>query len=100
MNSINRTRTVFRVGGVVVAAWLAAACSSMAEDVARSTEEAKPQTTSVAVQPTNPLDAQRAYGYLLELCAIGPRPSGSAGVGEKQARLEDLFEKIGGKVDL
>src|SRR4051812_1093098 len=100
MNSINRNRTVFRVGGIVVAASLAVARSSMAEDIARSTEEAKTQTTSVAVQPTNPLDAQRAYGYLLELCAIGPRPSGSAGMAKQQALLKDYFTKAGGNVTL
>jgi peptidase M28-like protein len=98
MKSKNRNRTVLRIFGVVVAAWLAAACSSIAEDIARSAEEAKPQSTSIAVQPTNPLDAQRAYGYLLELCAIGPRPSGSAGMEKQQVLLEDYFKKLGGKV--
>ena len=65
-----------------------------------SADEAKPQAAGVAVQPTNPLDAQRAYGYLLELCAIGPRPSGSAGMEKQQALLEDFFKKAGGKVTL
>jgi glutaminyl-peptide cyclotransferase len=91
---------VSRIFRLVFASGLAVACGSMAEDVARSTEEAKPQTTSVTVQPTNPLDAQRAYGYLLELCAIGPRPSGSAGMAKQQALLEEYFKKAGGNVTL
>ena len=50
--------------------------------------------------PTNPLDAQRAYGYLLRAVRIGPRPSGSAGMEKQQALLEDFFKKAGGKVTL
>ena len=52
------------------------------------------------IKPVNPLDAQRAYGYLLEICAIGPRPSGSPGMEKQQAFLEAYFKKAGGQVSL
>jgi Peptidase family M28 len=54
-----------------------------------------PASNAVAV---NPLNAQRAYGYLQEICAIGPRFSGSAGMQKQQTLLEAHFEKLGGKV--
>jgi len=31
-----------------------------------------------------PFDGERAYEYLKQLCAIGPRPSGSAGMEAQQ----------------
>jgi hypothetical protein len=100
MNGANRNWTVLRVTGLVAVAWLAVAHSATAEDVSRSTEEVRQQAAGVAVQPINPLNAQRAYGYLLEMCAIGARPSGSVGMQKQQALLEDFFKKLGGKVTL
>src|SRR4051812_21573341 len=98
MNSKDRDRTVLGVAGVVVGAWFAVGCSLMAEDVPNSAGEVNSQPTSVTARPTNPLDSQRAYGYLLELCAIGPRPSGSVRMEKQQALLEEFFKKAGGKV--
>ena len=46
----------------------------------------------------NPLDPQRAYGYLNDICAIGPRLSGSPGMKKQQEMLQSHFEKLGGKV--
>ncbi len=63
----------------------------------RSADEAKPQTASVAVQPTNPLDGQRAFGYLEQLCAIGPRPSGSAGMAKQQELLRSTSRSSAAK---
>src|SRR5436190_23649109 len=100
MNGKNRNRTVLRVASLVAAAWLSVAYDATAEDVSRTAEDAKPQAAGVAVQPVNPLNAQRAYGYLLELCEIGPRPSGSAGMQKQQALLENFFKKLGAKVSL
>jgi hypothetical protein len=47
-----------------------------------------------------PFDGERAYGYLKELCAIGPRVSGSEGMRRQQAWLKEHFEKLGGRVSL
>jgi hypothetical protein len=49
-------------------------------------------------RPVNPLDSQRAFGYLEAMCALGPRPSGSTGMEKQQAMLKEFFEKAGGKV--
>ncbi len=46
-----------------------------------------------------PFNGQRAYDYLKELCALGPRPSGSAAMQAQQKLLADHFRKAGGKVD-
>jgi hypothetical protein len=51
-----------------------------------------------AAKPVNPLDPQRAYGYLRDICAIGPRISGSQGMLRQQALAQAHFEKLGGKV--
>src|SRR5262249_44268098 len=46
-----------------------------------------------------PLDAKRAMGYLEDVCAIGPRISGSEGMQKQQELLKKHFEKLGGKVE-
>jgi len=45
-----------------------------------------------------PFNGARAYEYLKQLCAIGPRPSGSPGMAAQQELLEDHFGKLGAKV--
>ena len=47
-----------------------------------------------------PFNGERAYGYLKEMCAIGPRVSGSEGMRRQQAWLKEHFEKLGGRVSL
>lgn len=57
------------------------------------------QTTPVpSAPPKNPLDATRAYGYLQQICALGPRRSGSDGMKKQQELLKQHFKKLGGKV--
>jgi hypothetical protein len=51
-----------------------------------------------AERPINPLNGGRAYDYLKQLCALGPRPSGSPGMAKQQALVKEHFEKLGGKV--
>lgn len=58
----------------------------MAEDAAR-TESASPK-----------IDARRAYGYLLRVCRIGSRMSGSHGMAEQQRLLTDHFTEAGAVV--
>ncbi|MDY0167960.1 MAG: M28 family peptidase [Thermoguttaceae bacterium] len=45
-----------------------------------------------------PFGGARAYEYLKQLCAIGPRPSGSPGMARQQELLEEHFQKLGGEV--
>jgi hypothetical protein len=100
MNGIIRSLAASIGIGALVATWGALAFHAPGEELARAAENAKPPAAAVEVQPVNPLDGQRAYGYLQELCAIGPRPSGSAGMDKQQALLEEFFKKAGGKVTL
>ncbi len=51
-----------------------------------------------AARPTNPLNGQRAYAYLEQICALGPRISGSEGMRKQQELVKAHFEKLGGKV--
>ena len=51
-------------------------------------------------RPKNPLDGLRAFRYLQQICAIGPRPSGSPGMQKQQELVQQHFEKLGGKVTL
>ena len=51
-----------------------------------------------AARPVNPLNGQRAYGYLEQICALGPRISGSEGMRQQQQLVQAHFEKLGGKV--
>ncbi|MFK7766441.1 MAG: M28 family peptidase [Mariniblastus sp.] len=43
-------------------------------------------------------DSETAFGYLKEICAIGPRVSASPGMAKQQRYLQAHFEKIGGKI--
>jgi len=76
------------------------------EALPENTQRTRPQAQLVAdrtpvatsERPTNPLDAQRAFGYLKALCAIGPRPSGSAGMRDQLRFLRTHFADLGGQV--
>jgi hypothetical protein len=46
-----------------------------------------------------PFDGARAYGYLKQLCDLGPRPSGSEAMTAQQKLLAEHFEKLGAKVE-
>lgn len=48
----------------------------------------------------NPLQAQRAMGYLKEVCNIGPRVSATPGMLQQQDLIKTHFEKLGAKVSL
>jgi hypothetical protein len=45
-----------------------------------------------------PFDGAAAYKHLEQLCALGPRPSGSAAMARQQELLQKHFEKLGGQV--
>lgn len=60
----------------------------------------------LADNPQEPLpqaqrfDGQRSYDYLKQICALGPRMSGSKGMAAQQELLVGHFRKLGLKVDL
>jgi hypothetical protein len=47
-----------------------------------------------------PFNGQRAYGYLKDICAIGPRISGTEGMRKQQEQLKAHFESLGGRVTM
>lgn len=46
-----------------------------------------------------PFDGAHAHKYLVALCGIGPRPSGSEGMKKQQAYLEEHFKACGATVE-
>jgi glutaminyl-peptide cyclotransferase len=68
--------------------------SSPARDPVATT----PGATQGKPQPGNPLNAGRAYGYLQEICALGPRISGSPGMMQQVRLVRQHFAKLGGNV--
>jgi len=47
-----------------------------------------------------PFDGESAYAVLEQICAIGPRISGTAGMAKQQEMLQKHFEGLGGIVEL
>jgi hypothetical protein len=45
-----------------------------------------------------PIDGQRAYRYLKEICELGPRPAGSEANARQRKLVADHFTKLGAKV--
>ncbi len=46
-----------------------------------------------------PFNGRRAFEYLEKICALGPRPSGSAAMQAQQKMLTEHFEALGGRVE-
>lgn len=67
------------VGGIVAGSWYLA------------------RGQSAAAERTD-VDANRAYDYLIKVCRLGPRPSGSRGMAEQQKLIADHFISLGARV--
>lgn len=50
-----------------------------------------------AIQPA-PIDGNRAYGYLKQICDLGPRPAGSEANTKQRQMVASHFEAQGGRV--
>jgi glutaminyl-peptide cyclotransferase len=48
--------------------------------------------------PAAPIDGERAYRYLKQLCALGPRPAGSAANTRQRALVAKHFKEMGATV--
>lgn len=46
------------------------------------------------------LDSRRAFDYLVKICRLGPRPSGSVGMGKQQTLLVEHFEQFDVQIKL
>jgi glutaminyl-peptide cyclotransferase len=82
---------------------LAAGCNSAetaAQDREKKTKQREEFAQDQVVDLPKPaaFDSARAMKYLRELCALGPRISGSDGIGKLQERVKEHFEKLGAKV--
>ncbi|REK22961.1 MAG: peptidase M28 [Planctomycetota bacterium] len=64
-----------------------------------SSDSAAVTMVSQPAVAANPLDAQRAYAYLQQICDLGPRPTGSAAMQAQRELLTKHFEALGAQVD-
>src|SRR5262249_45874112 len=95
------TMARWTIGLVGMFILLAAAGCSDSETAAQ--DRKKPRDEFAADQAREPakmiaFDGKQAMSYLEEICKIGPRISGSAGMKKQQELLKEHFEKRGGKV--
>lgn len=74
-------------------------------DKSKPTDKPSEESVSQAIRPTmrlvsttvpatNPINADRAYGYLKSICDIGPRMSGTRGMKQQQKLVEEHFEPL------
>ncbi len=112
---MRQPRTILIGLGTVAAAlmaiggWTLLAAQSPATDEAPATEatasqasqtddppagEAPPRTES----PVSPIDGNRAFGYLRQICAIGPRQAGSAANARQRKLVADHFTAQGATI--
>jgi hypothetical protein len=91
-------------GSMAVAQWSSQSADQPAETTpaidAPVQRVAQRTATTRRTPPVNPLNAERAYGYLTDICRIGPRISGSVGMRKQQELLREHYEQLGGKVTL
>lgn len=59
-----------------------------------------PDAQVAPARPQNPLNGARAFQYLEQICAIGPRVSGTDGMVKQQEMLQKHFEALGANVSL
>lgn len=62
------------------------------------TASSAPAPAATVTVPPCPFDGRRAYGYLEQLCALGPRMSGSEGMRKQQELLAAHFRAGGATV--
>ncbi|MDG2206752.1 MAG: M28 family peptidase [Pirellulales bacterium] len=55
---------------------------------------------ATTTKPSNPLDEDRAFQFLNQICALGPRITGSRPMQQQQKLLVDHFSGLGGKVSM
>ncbi len=80
------------LSGIAVTAWIFFGGQGADSSAAAATSTLKLEDI--------PFDGLQAYEYLKQLCAIGPRRSGSSGMAAQQKLLAEHFQKLGGQVEL
>lgn len=61
-------------------------------------QEAEAQAQAQTPPQPAAIDGDRAMGYLRSLCALGPRPAGSAANTRQRQMVADHFRKLGGAI--
>ena len=56
------------------------------------------EANAAMLAPPAPIDGQRAYGYLKQICEIGPRIAGSEANTRQRKMVAEHFKKTGGQV--
>jgi hypothetical protein len=56
------------------------------------------EARAAMLAPPPPIDGKRAYGYLKQICEIGPRTAGSEANTRQRKMVKAHFEKLGGVV--
>jgi hypothetical protein len=62
------------------------------------TADVEGEFVSTALKQSVPFNAERAFGYLEQICAIGPRIAGTDGMLQQQRLLEKHFVDLGAQV--
>jgi len=80
-------------------ATLIAASSFAAPPRGRAADKAKPERAQPAAETAAPeFDEKRAFGYLTQICDIGPRISGTEGMEKQQQLVAEHFSKLKARV--
>jgi hypothetical protein len=88
-----RTPVRFFAGGLIIIAAAAVAVLLVVRYQSNSIEASQ----NVPLKPA-PIDGERAYKYLLEICKIGPRPAGSEANARQRQLVAEHFKKYGATV--
>lgn len=96
------TRLKWVLGGGVLVVAVATGCWLLAQGTLPNSRrgERAPAASRSAQLAALPFDGERAYEYLKQICALGPRPSGSRAMLAQQKLLTEHFTKLGGQVAL
>lgn len=91
---------LIRPSSVIGALLLLSAASVIAWWFLRSENQLQErvEATSALTLTEIPFDGQAAFRTLEQICALGPRPSGSVGMLEQQRMLEEHYTQLGGQV--
>jgi glutaminyl-peptide cyclotransferase len=89
-------------GGLVLLVFLALAAVLLLVAIGGGVFDRGPvrtETPSIGAIPAA-YDSERAFGYLQQLCDLGPRPSGSAAMARQQQMLQKFFSDRGASITL
>ena len=85
-----------RIVRVRLALGLLAMAAVLAVGLPLAAQRSRSNEANVPLKPP-PIDGERAYGYLKDLCAIGPRPAGSAANARQRELVAEHFRAHGGQ---